>query len=42
MNWSFPVILEVDIEDDYEAYREECEQNGITPKDIKTWWNELE
>lgn len=42
MTWSFPIILEVEVEDDYEEYCEECKQNGIIPKDIKTWWKELE
>ena len=25
----------------YDEYREECEEQGITPKPIKQWWDEL-
>ena len=33
-------VWEVEIE--YDDYCYECEKKGIEPKDIETWWEELE
>ena len=34
MNWEVEIL--------YDDYCYECEQKGIEPKDIKTWWDEME
>lgn len=31
-----------EVEHWYDEYCYECEQEGIEPKDIETWWDELE
>ena len=31
-----------DLQFEYDDYVEECKENGIEPKDFKTWWDELE
>ena len=31
-----------DLQFEYDDYVEVCKENGIEPKDFKTWWDELE
>lgn len=31
-----------DLEHEYDEYVDECKAQGIEPKDLKTWWDELE
>jgi hypothetical protein len=34
-------MMTCEVELMYDDYCEECEQNGIEPKPIKQWWEEL-
>lgn len=31
-----------EIEHEYDEYCDECKENGIEPKDMRTWWEEQE
>ena len=35
------MLMNCEVEEMYDEYRWECEEEGLKPKSLEDWWNEL-